>query len=116
MNKQTGAQLHAMIDALRGLLAHVESADCHATKAGGVGAFAYGRTEYEQVTTARKALTGQPLAALTLLADDIECDGMGGPFATHLSFLISQERDETRKLFFSRLLGNVKKFNSEYGQ
>lgn len=47
-----------LADALRALLAHVESADVQATPGGGVGAFAYGRTEYQQVTDARETLAG----------------------------------------------------------
>ena len=45
-----------LADALRALLAHVESADVHATPAGGKGALAYGRTEYQQVADAHAAL------------------------------------------------------------
>ena len=45
-----------LADALRALLAHVESADVHATPAGGKGAIAYGRTEYQQVADAHAAL------------------------------------------------------------
>lgn len=50
----------AVVDALRALLAHVEACDVHATPAGGVGALAYGRTEYAPVTAAREALAAQP--------------------------------------------------------
>lgn len=45
-----------LADALRALLAHVISADVHATPAGGKGILAYGRTEYSQVTDAHAAL------------------------------------------------------------
>ena len=45
-----------LADALRALLAHVIAADVNATPAGGKGAIAYGRTEYQQVADARAAL------------------------------------------------------------
>ena len=58
-----------LADALRALLAHVIAADVHATPAGGKGAIAYGRTEYQQVADAHAALAAydaqqaQPAAA-----------------------------------------------------
>ena len=106
MNRNTGTKLHSVIDALRAIGA--------SEPAMGNDGDGWDAAHAKLCGYARTALDPQTLAELTLLADDIEQDGIGGPFATHLANRIAHETDEAKKEYFRRLLGNVKKFNQEY--
>ena len=102
MNRSTGTKLHSVIDALRAMGAS-EPQD-------GSGGDGWDAAHAKLCGYARAALPAQTLAELTLLADDIECSGMGGPLETALAYAVNHDPSPERRMFAQRLLGNVKKW------